>query len=103
MKSNIASLSFYFPTTLITGVSERWIQTYVNKLYTSISKKVEVWQKKGRLTIQCDEMWRQQSGGIIPPDFALSFVGNKKNKHLFWLALDVETKEIVGGVGRWQP
>jgi hypothetical protein len=33
-------------------------------------------------------MWRQQSGGIIPPDFALSFVGNKKNKHLFWLALD---------------
>ena len=32
----------------ITGVSERWLQTYVNKLYTSISKKVEVWlQKKG--------------------------------------------------------
>ena len=25
-----------------------------------------------------------------------SFVGNKKNKHLFWLALDVETREIVG-------
>lgn len=50
----------------ITGVSERWLQTYVNKLYTSISQQVEVWQKKGRLTIQCDEMW--------------SFVANKKNK-----------------------
>ena len=39
-------------------------------------------QKKGRLTIQCDEMW--------------SFVANKKNKHWVWLALDIETKEIVG-------
>ncbi len=39
-------------------------------------------QKKGRLTIQCDEMW--------------SFVGNKKNKQWIWLALDIETKEIVG-------
>ena len=39
-------------------------------------------QKKGQLTIECDEMW--------------SFVGNKKNKHLFWLALDIETREIVG-------
>ena len=25
-----------------------------------------------------------------------SFVGSKKNKHLFWLALDVNTREIVG-------
>lgn len=39
-------------------------------------------QKKGRLTIQCDEMW--------------SFVGNKKYKQWIWLALDIETKEIVG-------
>ncbi len=30
----------------ITGGSKRWIQTHVNKLYTSISKKVEVWPKK---------------------------------------------------------
>lgn len=28
--------------------------------------------------IGADELWRQQSGGIIPPDFALSFV--EKNK-----------------------
>ena len=39
-------------------------------------------QKKGRLTIQCDEMW--------------SFVGNKNNKQWIWLALDTKTKEIVG-------
>ena len=39
-------------------------------------------QKKGRLTIQCDEMW--------------SFVGNKDNKQWIWLALDVATREIVG-------
>ncbi len=39
-------------------------------------------KKKGRLTIQCDEMW--------------SFVANKKNKQWIWLALDIETKEIVG-------
>lgn len=25
-----------------------------------------------------------------------SFVANKKNKHWVWLALDIETKEIVG-------
>jgi hypothetical protein len=30
----------------ITGVSERWLQTYVNKLYTSVSQQVEVWPKK---------------------------------------------------------
>ncbi len=30
----------------ITGVSERWLQIYVNKLYQSISKEVEVWPKK---------------------------------------------------------
>jgi len=39
-------------------------------------------QKKGRLTIECDEIW--------------SFVATKKNKQWVWLALDVETKEIVG-------
>ena len=66
----------------VTSGSERWLQTYVNTLYTSISKEVEVWPKKGQLTIECDEMW--------------SFVGNKKNKQWIWLALDIETREIVG-------
>ena len=39
-------------------------------------------KKRGKLTIQCDEMW--------------SFVGNKGNKQWIWLAIDVLTKEIVG-------
>ena len=39
-------------------------------------------QKKGRLTIQCDEMW--------------SFVGNQQQKCWICLDLDVDTHEIVG-------
>lgn len=39
-------------------------------------------KKRGRLTIQCDELW--------------SFVDNKGNKQWVWLALDVETRGIVG-------
>ncbi len=38
--------------------------------------------KKRRLTIQCDELW--------------SFVGTKANKQWVWLALDVETRLMVG-------
>jgi IS1 family transposase len=38
--------------------------------------------KKGRLTVQCDEMW--------------SFVGHKGNQQWIGLAWDVETREIVG-------
>lgn len=30
----------------VTGVSERWLQIYVNTLYTSVSEKVEVCPKK---------------------------------------------------------
>jgi IS1 family transposase len=39
-------------------------------------------QKKGRLTIECDELW--------------SFVSNKGNKQWVWLALDWKSGEIVG-------
>ena len=39
-------------------------------------------RKKTRLTIECDEVW--------------SFVGNKENKQWIWLALDRDTREIVG-------
>lgn len=41
-------------------------------------------------------MWRQQLGGIIPPNFALSFVGSKQNKQWIWLAIDADSREIVG-------
>ena len=39
-------------------------------------------KKKGKLVIQCDEMW--------------SFVSCKGNKQWIWLAIDILTKEIVG-------
>ena len=67
----------------VTGVSIRWLQNYVNEKYSQIEKKVKVTKKsKRRLTIECDEMW--------------SFVQNKKAKYWIWLAIDVETREIVG-------
>ena len=44
--------------------------------------------KKGRLTLQCDELW--------------SFVDHKGNKQWVWLALDAGTREIVGVyIGAW--
>ncbi len=30
----------------VTGVSERWLQTYVNAKFDAINKRVEVWSKK---------------------------------------------------------
>ena len=67
----------------VTGVSERWLQMYVNQKYEKTPKAVEVAKKKtGQLTIQVDEMW--------------SFVGSKENKQWIWLAIDADTREIVG-------
>ena len=67
----------------VTGVSERWLQNYVNDKYENIPKQVQVKTKApGRLTLECDEMW--------------SFVDNKGGKQWIWLAMDVESKEIVG-------
>jgi IS1 family transposase/transposase-like protein len=67
----------------VCDVSETWLQDYVNRKYEAIPQQVNVSaKKKGRLTIQCDEMW--------------SFVGNKDNKQWIWLAVDVDTREIVG-------
>jgi len=61
-----------------TGVSERWLQYYVNKKLGAVKREVEVKsKKKGKLKIQCDEMW--------------SFVGNKDNKQWIWLAIDAST------------
>ena len=61
-----------------TRVSQRWLQYYVNKKLGAVKRPVEVKSKKrGKLTIQCDEMW--------------SFVGNKGNKQWIWLAIDVLT------------
>ena len=63
-------------------VSEVWLQSYVNNKYQNVPKKVNVSPKKKRLVLECDEMW--------------SFILFKKNKYWIWLALDRETREIVG-------
>ena len=64
-------------------VSERWLQSYVNHKYENLPQQVEVEPKpKRRLTIQMDELW--------------SFVDDKGNKQWVWLAIDAETREIVG-------
>ena len=38
-------------------------------------------QKKGKIILQCDEVW--------------SFLGNKENQPWIWLALDVNTKKLL--------
>ena len=66
-----------------TKVSESWLQDYVNQFYRSVSKRVEVVPKaKGKLKVQMDELW--------------SFVDSKADKQWVWIALDVETREVVG-------
>ena len=66
----------------ITGVSERWLQGYVNDKYSQLPQEVNVKKNGSYLTIQVDEMW--------------SFVGNKKNKQWVWLAIDSTAGQIVG-------
>nr|WP_238549260.1 IS1 family transposase [Acaryochloris marina] len=67
----------------VCDVSESWLQEYVNCKYEAVPRTVNISSKKrGRLTLQCDEMW--------------SFVNDKSNKQWIWLALDVITREIVG-------
>lgn len=66
----------------VTGVSESWLQRYVNKKFQDAPKQIDIVKKKGKLTIECDEMW--------------SFVLNKENKQWVWLAIDAASREIVG-------
>ena len=67
----------------VVGVSEKWLQDYVNKKYSEVKQEIDIPNKeKGKIVIQCDEMW--------------SFVLNKGQKQWIWLAIDVETKLIVG-------
>lgn len=67
----------------VVGVSEKWLQDYVNQKYSEVKQEIDIPnKKKGKIVIQCDEMW--------------SFVLNKGQKQWIWLAIDVETKLIVG-------
>lgn len=64
-------------------ISELWVQQYVNQKYQQVSQEVQVRPKpKRRLTVQMDELW--------------SFVDNKGDKQWVWLAMDADTREIVG-------
>ena len=67
----------------VVGVSERWLQGYVNRKYQEVPQQIDVkTPPKGNLVIQCDELW--------------SFVGNKHNKQWVWLAINQGTGEVVG-------
>ncbi len=66
-----------------TGVSSSWLQDYVNEHYKAVPQKAEVLPKaKGRLRVQMDELW--------------SFVDHKGNKQWVWIALDANTREVIG-------
>ena len=66
-----------------TGVSQSWLQNYVNACYEWVPKVAAVMPKaKGKLTVQMDELW--------------SFVDDKGNKQWVWLAIDADTREVIG-------
>ena len=55
----------------------------MNEKYERTPRQVDVKKKSpGRLTIECDELW--------------SFVGKKGNKQWVWLAIEVDSREMVG-------
>ena len=67
----------------VVGVSGRWLQNYVNEKYNSVPLELKVMVKSTfSLVIECDELW--------------SFVGNSDQKQWVWLAIDRDTREIVG-------
>jgi insertion element IS1 protein InsB len=66
-----------------TGVSDSWRQDYVNAYYATVPQAAKVLPKApGKLRVQMDELW--------------SFVDNKGNKQWGWLALDADTREVIG-------
>jgi insertion element IS1 protein InsB len=67
----------------VTGVSEQWLQDYVNNLYANTPRTVQVLEKPdNHITLECDELW--------------SFSENHENKQWVWLALDKNTREVAG-------
>ncbi len=70
-----------------TGVSWSWLQNYVNNKLASVPRQVKVSDKpKGKLVIECDEMW--------------SFVFSKTIKIYIWRLIDRNTREIIGCYAR---
>ena len=83
----------------VTGVSWSWLQNYVNvstsldvdpersrrvnNKVAAVPRQIKVSDKpKSKLVIECDEMW--------------SFVFSKTIKVYIWLAIDRNTREIIG-------
>ncbi|MEO0757878.1 MAG: IS1 family transposase [Cyanobacteria bacterium J06648_16] len=67
----------------VTRVSSSWLQAQVNQTYAKVPKTATVVPKaKGKLSVQMDELW--------------SFVDDKGNKQWVWLAMDADTREILG-------
>ena len=67
----------------VTQVSWSWLQDYVNQKLAQTSRQVKVSENlPGKLTIECDEMW--------------SFVNSKKNEVYIWLAIDRNSRKIIG-------
>ncbi len=65
-------------------LSASWLQGYVNQGYKGVPRPVQVTPKpKGALRVQREAWW--------------SFVEAKGNQQWVWLALDVSTRERVGG------
>ena len=67
----------------VMGVSVKWLMKFIKHKYANTERKVKVLPKnKGKMTVQIDELW--------------SFVSKKGNKLWVWIAIDVETREIIG-------
>ncbi len=65
------------------AVSKSWLQGHAHAVYGSVPQTAAVLPKpKGPLTVQMDELW--------------SFVDHKGNQQWVWLAMDAETREIMG-------
>uniref|UniRef100_UPI0036F3B5F5 IS1 family transposase n=1 Tax=Thermoleptolyngbya sichuanensis TaxID=2885951 RepID=UPI0036F3B5F5 len=64
-------------------VSARWLQAYVNACYAAVPQAAAVIPKaKGKLSVQMDEIG--------------SFVDRRGNKQWVWVAIDADTREIIG-------
>ena len=64
-------------------LSDAWLQRFVNRFYEHIPRRGQVSPKAPSILIlQLDELW--------------SFVSCKANKQWIWLAIDYDSREIVG-------
>lgn len=67
----------------VTQVSDSWLQAEVNDASAKVATTASVLPKaKGKLTVQMDELW--------------SFIDSKGNKQWVWLAINADTREIIG-------